>query len=173
MNNRTAPMAILTASNAVDGAVLGFGGLFSVVARVAATTMASDRIQPAMKNAAFDTPLLDASTTAKAVNGMGSKVMAKPRMTRLRTSISGVVLCVGSACGTPVAGASRSVIRIRTWFPEPCGAARWVRRAQRYVHSRSLYRCEIDRVRGGHREVVHVRRELADRVGTLSTWQTT
>src|SRR5271170_8040685 len=74
-NSSTAPMRILTARIAVDGAVLGFGGLFSVAARVAATTMASDRIHPAMKNAALDTPPLDASTTAKAVKGMGSKVM--------------------------------------------------------------------------------------------------
>ena len=58
-------MAILTASSAVDGAVFGFGGLFPVAARVTAITMASDRIHPAMKNAAFDTPPLDARTTRR------------------------------------------------------------------------------------------------------------
>src|SRR5277367_1448852 len=103
-------MRILTARIAVDGAVLGFGGLFSVAARVAATTMASDRIHPAMKKAAFDTPPLEASTTAKAVNGMGSKVMAKARMTRFRISMSAVVLCVDCPFAAPVAGVSRSVI---------------------------------------------------------------
>ena len=39
--------------HANDGAVFDFGGLFSVAARVPATTAANDRIQPAMKKAAF------------------------------------------------------------------------------------------------------------------------
>ena len=51
-------MRILTASAAVDGAVLGLGGLFWVAARVMATTTASERIHPLMKNAALMTPPL-------------------------------------------------------------------------------------------------------------------
>ena len=79
-------MAIFTASAASDGAVLGLGGLPPVRATVATTTMASDTNHPKMNAAPFLTPPLDASTRMKAVRGIGSRVMARPMITRSRVT---------------------------------------------------------------------------------------
>src|SRR3954452_11918094 len=71
ITTRVAPMRILTARAASDGADLAFGGLLPVTSTVRATTTASDASQPKMNAAPFLTPLLDANTRTNAVSGIG------------------------------------------------------------------------------------------------------
>ena len=78
-------MAILTASAANEGAVLGFGGLLPVISKVTATTMASERSHPKMKAAPFLVPPFASRIRMNAVSGMGSRVIASPMMIRSMT----------------------------------------------------------------------------------------
>ena len=80
-------MAILAARAASEGAVLGAGGLLPVARIVTATTTAREASQPKMKAAPFLTPPFDASTRMKAVKGIGSRVIAKPMMSRSRITV--------------------------------------------------------------------------------------
>src|SRR5215471_2591162 len=81
---RTAPSAILTASDASEGAVLGLGGLLPVATTVMVTTMARDTSHPKVNAAPLRTPPLEGSTIMNAVSGSGSSVIASPIRTRLR-----------------------------------------------------------------------------------------
>src|ERR1039457_3208442 len=82
MNNRTAPIRILTASPANDGAVFGLGGLLPVTNTVPATTLAHETIHPNMKAAPLRTPFFDASTRTNPVSGIGSRVITNPMSNR-------------------------------------------------------------------------------------------
>ena len=82
---RPAPRAILTASDASEGAVFGLGGLLPVASTVAVTTMARDTSHPNTNAAPFLTPRLEGSTTRNAESGSGSSVTARPISMRLRT----------------------------------------------------------------------------------------
>src|SRR6266404_8163916 len=86
IRTKTAPMRILTASAARDGAVLFLGGLLTVTSTVKAMTIASDASQPKMKAAPFLTPPCEANTSMNAVKGIGSRLIANPMSTRLRIS---------------------------------------------------------------------------------------
>src|SRR5260370_30480152 len=86
-----APMAILTASTAADGGVLGPGGLLPVARTVSAITIARDRNQPKTNAAPFLTPRSEARTRRNAVSGSGSSGIASPLRTRSRITI-------GSGC---------------------------------------------------------------------------
>src|SRR5262245_14947690 len=83
---RTAPRAILPASAASVGAVLGLGGLLPVASPVMVTTMASDTSHPNTNAAPLRTPPLEGSTTKNAVSGSGSSATATPTRIRLSTS---------------------------------------------------------------------------------------
>src|SRR5580704_12646351 len=54
------PIAIFAASEASEGAVLGFGGLLPVTRSVMATTTASEASHPKIKAAPFLVPFLEA-----------------------------------------------------------------------------------------------------------------
>ena len=79
-------MMVLTIRPATDGAVFVLGGLLPVSRTVTATTIASDTSHPKMNAAPFRTPPCDANTRMNAVKGIGSRVIANPMRTRLRTS---------------------------------------------------------------------------------------
>src|SRR5262245_7189834 len=79
---RPTPMAILTASAPMDGAVFGLGGLLPVASTVTATTMARDTSHPNTNAAPFRTPRFDGSTTRNAVSGNGSSAIPRPIRTR-------------------------------------------------------------------------------------------
>ena len=79
-------MMVLTIRPATDGAVFARGGLLPVSRTVTATTIASDTSHPKMNVAPFRTPPCDANTRMNAVKGIGSRVIANPMRTRLRTS---------------------------------------------------------------------------------------
>jgi hypothetical protein len=101
---RTAPIAILTASAASEGAVFGLGGLLPVASTVTATTVASNTSHPNKKAAPFRAPRSEGSTTRNAVSGSGSRVIARPISTKsstiavpLHRALAGRVLIVVSS----------------------------------------------------------------------------
>src|SRR5262245_58919388 len=69
---RPTPMAILTASAPMDGAVFGFGGLLPVASTVSATTMARDTSHPNTNAAPFRTPRLHGNHNRYDVSGSRS-----------------------------------------------------------------------------------------------------
>src|SRR5215475_13415453 len=87
ITTRTAPSAILTASDASDGAVLGLGGLLPVASTVIVTTMPRDTSHPNTNAAPLRAPPLEGSTMKNAVSGSGSSATATPIRTRLSTSM--------------------------------------------------------------------------------------
>src|SRR6516225_2281851 len=98
ITTRTVPSAILTASAARDGTVLGLGGLFPVASTVMVTTMARDTSHPNTNAAPLRTPPLEGSTTKNAVSGSGSSVTARPIRIRLRMSMA-ISSCLARAEG--------------------------------------------------------------------------
>jgi hypothetical protein len=88
ITTRSTPSAVLAASDASEGAVLGLGRLLPVARTVIVTTTARDTSHPKVKAAPLRTPRLDGSTTRNAVSGNGSSVTARPIRARSRTNMA-------------------------------------------------------------------------------------
>src|SRR6516164_6084233 len=88
ITTRTAPRAILAASAASDGAVLGLGGLLPVASTVTVTTIARDTSHPNTNAAPLTVPRLEGRITRNAVSGSGSRVIARPIRIRSRITVT-------------------------------------------------------------------------------------